>query len=144
MKPFSTPSCAGRALPVMSADLCGPGRRLGRGCRLDPQGLSFIDAEAVEALTGYPIRSAWSSPSAPQPLPAPDAIEIVPATFNTINKGAAGTSDTLVLGILCEESYGLGTPDGHLALSELRPGRPPCVRREPAETAHDGHPDQLL
>ncbi|MFF2326622.1 MULTISPECIES: flavoprotein [unclassified Streptomyces] len=78
-----------------------------------PQGLGFIDAEAVVAQTGYPIRSAWRSPDDPRPLPAPDAIAVVPATFNTINKWAAGISDTLALGILCE-SYGLGTPTAAL------------------------------
>jgi hypothetical protein len=32
-----------------------------------PQGLGFIDTEAVEARTGYPIRSAWRSPGDPRP-----------------------------------------------------------------------------
>lgn len=74
-----------------------------------PQGLGFIDAVGVEAQTGYPIRSAWRVPGEPRPLPDPDAIAVVPATFNTVNKWAAGISDTLALGILCE-SYGFGIP----------------------------------
>jgi phosphopantothenoylcysteine synthetase/decarboxylase len=74
-----------------------------------PQALGFIDARAVEAQTGYPIRSAWRSPGEPRPLPPADAIAVAPATFNTINKWAAGISDTLALGILCE-AYGLGIP----------------------------------
>ncbi|MFJ4966620.1 bifunctional phosphopantothenoylcysteine decarboxylase/phosphopantothenate synthase [Streptomyces sp. ADI96-02] len=74
-----------------------------------PQGLGFIDAAAVEAQTGYPIRSAWRTPGEPRPLPPPDAIAVAPATFNTINKWAAGISDTLALGILCE-AHGLGIP----------------------------------
>ncbi|MEV5148464.1 flavoprotein [Streptomyces sp. NPDC052727] len=74
-----------------------------------PQGLRFIDAPAVEARTGHPIRSAWRSPGDPRPLPPPDAIAVAPATFNTINKWAAGISDTLALGILCE-AYGMGIP----------------------------------
>ncbi|WP_343238694.1 flavoprotein [Streptomyces sp. SID8374] len=74
-----------------------------------PQGLTFIDAPAVEAQTGYPIRSAWRAPGEPRPLPDPDAIAVVPATFNTVNKWAAGISDTLALGILCE-AYGFGIP----------------------------------
>ncbi|MEV7655632.1 flavoprotein [Streptomyces anulatus] len=74
-----------------------------------PQGLGFLDAAAVEARIGYPIRSAWRSPGDPRPLPDPDAIVVAPATFNTINKWAAGISDTLALGILCE-AYGLGVP----------------------------------
>ncbi|MFJ3215049.1 flavoprotein [Kitasatospora sp. NPDC086801] len=74
-----------------------------------PHGLGFIDPEAVERQTGYPIRSAWRTPAIPQPLPPADAIAVAPATFNTINKWAAGISDTLALGILCE-AYGLGIP----------------------------------
>lgn len=74
-----------------------------------PQGLGFLDAAAVEARTGYPIRSAWRAPGDPRPFPDPDAIAVAPATFNTVNKWAAGISDTLALGILCE-AYGLGVP----------------------------------
>jgi flavoprotein len=34
---------------------------------------------------------------------------VASATFNTVNKWAAGISDTLALGILCE-AYGMGIP----------------------------------
>ncbi|MEU4086186.1 flavoprotein [Streptomyces aureus] len=74
-----------------------------------PQGLGFFDAAAVEELTGRPIRSAWRAPGDPRPFPAPDAVAVAPATFNTVNKWAAGISDTLALGTLCE-AYGLGVP----------------------------------
>jgi len=74
-----------------------------------PQGTGFIDATAVETQTGRPIRSAWRSPGDPRPFPAPDAVAVAPATFNTVNKWAAGISDTLALGTLCE-AYGLGVP----------------------------------
>ncbi|QSS91733.1 flavoprotein [Streptomyces sp. M54] len=74
-----------------------------------PQGLGFLDAAAVEARTGYPVRSAWRSPGEPRPFPDPDAIAVAPATFNTVNKWAAGIADTLALGILCE-AYGQGVP----------------------------------
>ena len=69
----------------------------------------FFDTAAVEAQTGRPIRSAWRTPGDPRPFPAPDAVVVAPATFNTINKWAAGTADTLALGTLCE-TYGLGVP----------------------------------
>jgi phosphopantothenoylcysteine synthetase/decarboxylase len=36
-------------------------------------------------------------------------VAVAPATFNTINKWAAGIADTLALGTLCE-AYGLGVP----------------------------------
>ncbi|MCT9008938.1 flavoprotein [Streptomyces sp. NPDC054766] len=74
-----------------------------------PQGLGFFDAAAVEERTGRPIRSAWRAPGDPRPFPAPDAVALAPATFNTVNKWASGISDTLALGTLCE-AYGLGVP----------------------------------
>jgi phosphopantothenoylcysteine synthetase/decarboxylase len=84
-------------------------RRWGVGVVATPLGLGFIDQEAVEAHTGYPIRSAWRKPGDARPLPPADAIAVAPASFNTVNKWAAGISDTLALGILCE-AYGLGIP----------------------------------
>ncbi|MER8220269.1 flavoprotein [Streptomyces sp. NPDC094143] len=69
----------------------------------------FFDTAAVEASTGRPIRSAWRTPGEPRPFPAPDAVVVAPATFNTVNKWAAGIADTLALGTLCEAA-GLGVP----------------------------------
>jgi hypothetical protein len=69
----------------------------------------FFDTAAVEAQTGRPIRAAWRTPGGPRPFPPPDAVVVAPATFNTINKWAAGSADTLALATLCE-SYGLGVP----------------------------------
>jgi hypothetical protein len=69
----------------------------------------FFDAAAVEAQTGRPIRSAWRRPGDPRPFPPPDAVVVAPATFNTVNKWAAGLADTLAVGTLCEAS-GLGVP----------------------------------
>src|SRR5262249_52676583 len=65
------------------------------------------------AQTGYPIRSAWRSPGDPRPLPPANAIAVAPATFNTINKWAAGIADTLAVGVLCEAN-GLGIPTAAL------------------------------
>lgn len=69
----------------------------------------FFDVPAVEAQTGRPVRSAARTPGDPRPFPPPDAVLVAPATFNTINKWAAGTADTLALGTLCE-ACGLGVP----------------------------------
>ncbi|MGW8063823.1 flavoprotein [Streptomyces ziwulingensis] len=69
----------------------------------------FFDTAAVEARTGRPVRSAWRRPSEPRPFPAPDAAVVAPATFNTVNKWAAGLADTLALATLCE-ACGLGVP----------------------------------
>ncbi|WP_406142433.1 flavoprotein [Streptomyces sp. NBC_01089] len=93
-----------------------------------PQGLGFIDAEAVVAQTGYPIRSAWRAPGDPRPLPPADAIAVAPATFNTINKWAAGISDTLALGILCE-AYGAGIRTAVLPCLNAAQAAHPAYRR---------------
>ncbi|MEV0262749.1 flavoprotein [Streptomyces sp. NPDC050617] len=93
-----------------------------------PQGLGFLDTEAIEAQTGYPIRSAWRSPSDPRPLPPADAIAVAPATFNTINKWAAGISDTLAVGILCE-AYGFGIPTAALPYLNSAQAAHPAYRQ---------------
>ncbi|MFD9000080.1 flavoprotein [Streptomyces sp. NPDC059582] len=72
-------------------------------------GNGFFDTDAVETRTGRPIRSAWRRPGETRPLPPPDAVIVAPATFNTINKWAAGVADTLALATLCEAT-GLGVP----------------------------------
>ncbi|MGW3114883.1 flavoprotein [Streptomyces sp. NPDC001091] len=69
----------------------------------------FFDAAGAESRTGRPVRSAWRSPADPRPFPPPDAVVVAPATFNTINKWAAGIADTLAVGTLCE-ALGLGVP----------------------------------
>jgi phosphopantothenoylcysteine synthetase/decarboxylase len=67
-----------------------------------PQARRFVDVPSIEELTGYPVRSEYKEPGTPDVLPPPDAIAVAPATFNTINKWAAGISDTLALGLLTE------------------------------------------
>jgi phosphopantothenoylcysteine synthetase/decarboxylase len=90
----------------------------------------FFDTAAVEAQTGRPIRSAWRTPGEPRPFPAPDAVVVAPATFNTVNKWAAGIADTLALGTLCEAA-GLGVPIAVL----------PCVAD--ALASHPAYRDSL-
>jgi phosphopantothenoylcysteine synthetase/decarboxylase len=67
-----------------------------------PRGRTFVDTAALEALTGHPVRSEYKDPGEPEVLPPPDALVVAPATTNTINKWAAGISDTLPLGLLVE------------------------------------------
>ncbi|MFC0865137.1 flavoprotein [Sphaerimonospora cavernae] len=74
-----------------------------------PSGTKFIDSDRLSELTGYPVRNDYKRPEDPEILPAPDAIAVVPATFNTTNKWAQGISDTLALGLL-NEALGLGLP----------------------------------
>ncbi|MFI0220606.1 flavoprotein [Streptomyces lydicus] len=100
----------------------------GVGVVATPQGLGFIDADAVVEQTGYPIRSAWRGARDPLPFPPADAIAVAPATFNTINKWAAGVSDTLALGILCE-AYGLGIPTAVLPYLNSAQAAHPAYRQ---------------
>ncbi|GAT84600.1 flavoprotein [Streptomyces sp. F-3] len=86
--------------------------------------------EAVQEQTGHPVRSAWRTPGEVRPLPPADAIAVAPASFNTINKWAAGISDTLAPGILCEV-YGLGVPMAVL----------PCLNA--AQAAHPAYARSL-
>jgi phosphopantothenoylcysteine synthetase/decarboxylase len=74
-----------------------------------PSGLKFIDAAGLVRQTGHPVRSDYKQPDEPDVLPPADAFVIAPATFNTINKLAAGISDTLALGLL-NEGLGGGKP----------------------------------
>jgi len=67
-----------------------------------PQATKFVDVPLLEQLTSYPVRSNYKHPQEPDVLPRADAIVILPATFNTINKWALGITDTLALGLLCE------------------------------------------
>jgi hypothetical protein len=90
----------------------------------------FFDTAEAEALTGRPIRSAWRRPGDPRPFPPPDAVAVAPATFNTLNKWAAGLADTLAVATLCE-ACGLGVPIAAL----------PCVAG--ALAAHPAYRESL-
>jgi phosphopantothenoylcysteine synthetase/decarboxylase len=74
-----------------------------------PSGLKFMDTASLSKLTGHVVRYDYKQPNEPDILPQADAVAVVPATFNTINKWAHGISDTLALGIL-HEAIGRGLP----------------------------------
>lgn len=74
-----------------------------------PTAATWIDREALERQTGYPVRVRWRMPGDPEPHPPATAAAVVPATFNVINKWAQGINDTLALGIL-NEALGAGIP----------------------------------
>lgn len=71
---------------------------------LTPTAERWLNAEIpiLAEVTGHPVRSTYKLPREPDVLPPPDAIVVAPATFNTINKWAAGISDTLALGLITE------------------------------------------
>lgn len=74
-----------------------------------PPATRFINASALEELTGHPVRSDYKLPDEPDVLPQADAIVVAPATFNTMNKVVAGAADTLAISLVCEY-LGLGVP----------------------------------
>jgi phosphopantothenoylcysteine synthetase/decarboxylase len=74
-----------------------------------PEGARFLDISRLTVLTRHPVRTSFKDPDAPDVLPPASAFAAAPATFNTINKWAAGISDTLALGLL-NEAIGLGLP----------------------------------
>ncbi|TCJ36560.1 flavoprotein [Parafrankia sp. BMG5.11] len=69
----------------------------------------FLDIPALETLTGRPVRSTYRPQGEPAKVPHADAVIVAPATYNTINKWAAGIADTYPLSVLAELT-GLGVP----------------------------------
>jgi phosphopantothenoylcysteine synthetase/decarboxylase len=66
-----------------------------------PDALSFVDADALQAMTGNVVEVGYRSPSGERP-PRPDAVIVAPATFNTVCKSALGITDTHALGVIAE------------------------------------------
>jgi phosphopantothenoylcysteine synthetase/decarboxylase len=95
-----------RELPALVADLTGQWDT----CVITtPEGSRFFDVGRIAEMTGHPVRTSFKDPDAPDVLPPASAFAAAPATFNTINKWAAGISDTLALGLL-NEAIGLDLP----------------------------------
>jgi phosphopantothenoylcysteine synthetase/decarboxylase len=63
----------------------------------------FIDTESLAKLTQHPVRTTYRR-AGNAPTPQPDAVIVAPATYNTINKWAAGIADNYALA----ELTGLG------------------------------------
>lgn len=76
---------------------------------LSPTAASWTDVSRLGAVSGHAVRVEARKPSDRDPLPLAHAIVAAPLTFNSLNKWAAGISDTLALGLL-NESLGLGIP----------------------------------
>ena len=96
-----------------------------------PEGSRFFDASQIAEVTGHPVRTSFKDPDAPDILPPASAFAVAPATFNTINKWAAGISDTLALGLL-NEAIGLGLPIVTVPWPNLALARHPAFSRSVA------------
>ncbi len=74
-----------------------------------PMGRRFVDADELAELSGDRVRTDFRMPDEADELQAADAVVVAPATFNTVNKWAAGVADTFAAALLCELA-GLGVP----------------------------------
>ncbi len=70
---------------------------------------SWLDLDHLAQATGHQVRVRPRRPDEADELPTADALLVAPATFNTLNKWAAGINDSLALGLL-NEMLGLGVP----------------------------------
>ena len=90
-----------------------------------PTAASWIDLDELAAQTGCVTRVHARPPRMEKSLPRADVVVAAPVTFNSINKWAAGFSDTLALGVL-NEMLGAGIPI--IAAPTVKP----VLRRHPA------------
>lgn len=67
-----------------------------------PNAVPFLDVPLLTQLTGRSVRSEYRAPDTAETFPPCDALVVVAATFNTINKLAHGIADTRALTILSE------------------------------------------
>jgi hypothetical protein len=68
-----------------------------------PSATDFIDAQAIETMSGFLVRSTYqSSPGTHRKLPKADALIIAPATYNSINKIALGIADNYAMTSIAE------------------------------------------
>ena len=67
-----------------------------------PSAMSWVDAGQVEKVTGFPVLVEQRQPGQAKRFPPPAQVIVCPATFNTVNKLAAGIMDNYAAGLLCE------------------------------------------
>jgi phosphopantothenoylcysteine synthetase/decarboxylase len=74
-----------------------------------PTAATWIDTAMIGRVVGAPVRVAQRSPDEPRDARRADVVVAVPATFNTINKWAAGINDNAALAVL-QTALGEATP----------------------------------
>jgi hypothetical protein len=97
-----------------------------------PTAASWIDLGSLSVATGCLTRVHASLPGQQESLPRAEAVVAAPITFNSINKWAAGISDTVALGML-NEMLGVEVPSSRCRVSSL-----PCRSTLPIEKASSG------
>ena len=66
------------------------------------QSREFIDIPKIERITGNPTEFEYRHPDTPRKRPKADAVAVVGASFNMVNKWAYGIADNLALSLLSE------------------------------------------
>ncbi|WP_017586634.1 flavoprotein [Nocardiopsis ganjiahuensis] len=74
-----------------------------------PTGTRFHDLDALEALTGEPVRVDFRRPGTGKSLLPPNVVLACPWSFNSTNKTALGLADTFAVALVCE-MIGRGVP----------------------------------
>ncbi|MFF3642791.1 flavoprotein [Streptomyces sp. NPDC002564] len=71
---------------------------------LTPTAARWLEPEldALQALTGHPVRSEYKLPGQPDSWPPADALLFAPVTFNSLNSWALGLTSTFVVGVAAE------------------------------------------
>jgi phosphopantothenoylcysteine synthetase/decarboxylase len=64
--------------------------------------MSWVDHLAVKQATGHDVFVDYRKPGEPKRGPEADSVIVCPATFNTLNKVAAGLADNYACGLVCE------------------------------------------
>ena len=67
-----------------------------------PSAMSWVDAGQVEKATGFSVLVEHRQPGQAKRFSPPAQVIVCPATFNTVNKLAAGIMDNYAAGLLCE------------------------------------------
>jgi phosphopantothenoylcysteine synthetase/decarboxylase len=100
--------------------------------------LNFFDSAQVARASGKPVRTTYKfAPDGRRISPPADALIVAPATFNTINKLAAGIADTYSLSSVAE-AIGRGVPTVVVpAVNSALAGRLP-FRRAIADLRSEG------
>ncbi|MFC0002950.1 flavoprotein [Micromonospora siamensis] len=102
-----------------------------------PDGAKFADRAGLARQTGHPVRTHYKQPGDPDVLPPADAMIVCPATVNTVNKWAAGITDTLALGLLIE-GQGRGLPVVAVPFTNAAMAAHPAFRASLARLAEWG------
>lgn len=99
----------GGGMAVFADDRIRAEQALGRRVHViaTPTAAAWLDSDEIQALTGWPMRSAMPGPLIPIFEPLACRVLASPVTLNTLTKWAAGHTDNLVISLLCEAT-GMG------------------------------------